>query len=45
MSGMIFYRKRTSEEEILETLAWLAEGNWIGSLTRVKGHQEDTILN
>jgi transposase-like protein len=42
--GTIFYRKRTSEHEILETLALLAEGNRISSLTRVKGHKEDTIL-
>jgi len=44
-SGTIFYRKRTSEHEILETLALLAEGNRISSLTRVKGHKEDTILS
>lgn len=43
-SGTIFYRKRTDESEILETLALLAEGNRISSLTRVKGHKEDTIL-
>ena len=44
-SGTIFYRKRTPEHEILETLALLAEGNRISSLTRVKGHKEDTILS
>jgi transposase-like protein len=44
-TGTIFYRKRTSEHEILETLALLAEGNRISSLTRVKGHKEDTILS
>ena len=44
-SGTIFYRKRTSEHEVLETLALLAEGNRISSLTRVKGHKEDTILS
>jgi transposase-like protein len=43
-SGTIFYRKHTAEHEILETLALLAEGNRISSLTRVKGHKEDTIL-
>jgi len=43
-TGTIFYRKRTDEDEILETLALLAEGNRISSLTRVKGHKEDTIL-
>lgn len=42
--GTIFYRKRTPEPEILETLALLAEGNRISSLTRVKGFKEDTIL-
>lgn len=43
--GTLFYRKRTAESEILETLAFLAEGSRISSLTRVKGHKEDTILN
>lgn len=42
--GTIFYRKRTPEHEILETLALLAEGSRISSLSRVKGHKEDTIL-
>lgn len=42
--GTIFYRRRTPEDEIIETLALLAEGNRISSLTRVKGHKEDTIL-
>jgi len=42
--GTIFYRKRTPEHEILETLAFLAEGSRISSLARVKGHKEDTIL-
>jgi len=42
--GTIFYRKRTAEHEILETLALLAEGSRISSLTRAKGHKEDTIL-
>jgi transposase-like protein len=41
--GTIFYRKRTSEHEILETLALIAEGNRISTLSRVKGHKEDTI--
>lgn len=43
--GTIFYRRRTSEEEIIETLAFLAEGVRISSLARVKGHKEDTILD
>jgi transposase-like protein len=43
-TGTIFYGKRTPEHEILETLALLAEGNRISSLSRVKGFKEDTIL-
>jgi transposase-like protein len=43
--GTIFYRRRTSEDEIIETLAFLAEGSRVSSLTRVKGHKEDTILD
>ena len=31
-------------EEILKTLAQLAEGNRISSLTRTTGHKEDTLL-
>jgi transposase-like protein len=42
--GTIFYGKRTPENEILETLALLAEGNRISTLSRVKKHKEDTIL-
>jgi len=38
-AGTIFYRKRTSEHEILETLALLAEGSRISRLSRVKGHK------
>jgi len=43
-AGTIFYRKRTPEHEILETLALLAEGSRISSLSRAKGFKEDTIL-
>lgn len=43
--GTLFYKKRTDEDEILETLALLAEGSRISSLSRVKGHKEDTILS
>jgi transposase-like protein len=43
-TGTIFFRKRTPEHAILETLALLAEGNRISSLSRVKGFKEDTIL-
>ncbi len=42
--GTIFYRRRTPEEEIIETLALVAEGSRVSSLARVKGHKEDTIL-
>lgn len=42
--GTLFYRRRTSEEEILDTLALIAEGNRINSLVRAKGHKEDTII-
>jgi transposase-like protein len=42
-TGTIFFRKRTSEHEILETLALIAEGSRISSLSRVKGFKEDTI--
>lgn len=43
--GTIFYRRRTSQAEILEVLAFLAEGVRISTLTRVKGYKEDTILD
>jgi transposase-like protein len=43
-SGTLFYRKRTAEKEIVETLALLAEGSRISSLARAKGFKEDTIL-
>ena len=42
--GTIFYRRRTSAEEIMDTLALVAEGDRISSLTRAKGYNEDTIL-
>ena len=42
--GTVFYRRRTPDDEIIETLAFLAGGSRISSLTRVKGHKEDTIL-
>jgi transposase-like protein len=43
--GTIFYRRRTSEKEIVDTLALIAEGNRINSLVRAKGHKEDTIID
>ena len=42
--GTLFYNKRTPTKAILETLAALAEGSRISSLTRTKGFKEDTIL-
>jgi transposase-like protein len=42
--GTIFYRKRTPQREIIESLAFMAEGSRISSVSRVKGHKEDTIL-
>ena len=41
--GTLFYRRRTAEEEIIDTLAHIAEGNRISSLVRTSGHKEDTI--
>ena len=38
-TGTIFYRKQTPEHEILETLALLAEGNRISSLSRVTSYE------
>ena len=43
--GTIFYRRRASEGEIIDTLALIAEGNRISSLVRAKGHKEDTIID
>jgi transposase-like protein len=43
-TGTLFFRKRTPRHEILETLALLAEGSRISSLSRAKGFKEDTIL-
>ena len=43
--GTIFYRRRTAEGEIIDTLALIAEGNRISSLVRSKGHKEDTIID
>jgi len=43
--GTIFYRRRSPEEEILETLAFATESVRVSSLSRVKRHKEDTILD
>jgi transposase-like protein len=42
--GTIFYRRHTPEDEIIDTLALIAEGNRVSSLARTKGHKEDTII-
>ena len=41
--GTIFYRRRTAREAIIDTLAQVAEGDRISSLSRSKGHKVDTI--
>jgi transposase-like protein len=41
--GTIFYRRRTGDREILECLAMTAEGSRISSVSRIKGHKEDTV--
>jgi len=43
--GTLFYRRRTSADNILEALALIAEGSRVSSIARVKGHKEDTILD
>jgi transposase-like protein len=43
--GTIFYRRRTPDDEIIETLAFIAEGSRISSAARVKGHKKDTIID
>ena len=42
--GTLFYRKHAPPKDILETLALVAEGVRISSLSRAKGFKEDTIL-
>ncbi len=44
-TGTIFYNKHTPAEEIIETLALVAEGSRVASLSRVKGYKEETIRN
>jgi transposase-like protein len=43
--GTIFYRRRTPEDEIIDTLSLIAEDSRISSLARAKGHKEDTIMD
>ena len=42
--GTLFYRKHAPLKDILETLALLAEGVRISSISRTKGFKEDTIF-
>ena len=44
-TGTIFYNKHTPAKEIIETLALVAEGSRVASLSRVKGYKEETIRN
>jgi transposase-like protein len=44
-TGTVFYNKHTPAREIIETLALVAEGSRVASLSRVKGFKEDTIRN
>ncbi|MGI9174820.1 MAG: transposase [Rhodothermales bacterium] len=44
-TGTLFYNKHTPPDEIIETLALIAEGSRISSLARVKGFKQDTILS
>ena len=41
--GTLFYRKQTQHDQILETLALLAEGTSLSSLARTKGFHPETI--
>ncbi len=43
--GTLFYRRRTSEDDILDALAQIAEGNRISSVARTTKHKEDAILD
>ena len=44
-TGTVFSGKRTPKDEIIETLAFVAEGVRLASLSRVKGYKESTIRN
>jgi transposase-like protein len=44
-TGTIFFKKHTPADQIVETLAFVAEGSRVASLTRVKGFKKDTIRN
>jgi len=45
MKGTVFYRRRTPEAEIIDPLTLIREDSRISSLARVKGHQEETIID
>jgi transposase-like protein len=42
--GTVFYRRRTPHQDLLESLALLAEGSRISSIARTKGVKADTVL-
>lgn len=42
-TGTLFYRRRKSSAEILETLSLLSKGTSISAIKRAKGYKEDTI--
>ena len=44
-TGTVFYDKHTPAAEIMETLALVAEGSRVASLSRAKGYKEETIRN
>ena len=44
-TGTVFYNKHTPATEIIETLALVAEGLRVASLSRAKGYKEETIRN
>jgi len=44
-TGTLFYRRRTSPDEILHALGQLAEGARIRSVARTTGHKEETIIS
>jgi transposase-like protein len=42
--GTVFYRRRRSQETIIECLALLAERNSLAAIHRVKGVKEETVM-
>ena len=41
--GTLFYRRRKSEGEIIETLALLAKGTSLAAVVAAKGYKEETV--